>query len=179
MARKGYISYVLFFVFFGITRIVYLIGVYIPENYDYFTTMGYITAILSLVFILYVLETEVVKATKHIFTIITVIAFVISTSALLGLTDRYTALDIIDILTIFSIAAILSLYLYLIFKATGKLRKKAILLFIGIVMIYVGETIDSEWFISAFPEFPLEITPLIMAIGIILFTGTQLYYSVD
>jgi len=177
--RKGYIAYVLFFIFFSITRIVYLLSVYIPENYELFTTIGYISAIASLVFILYVLETHVVKSTKRIFTYITVIAFIISSLSLLGLTDRYTALDIILVLTIFSIAAILSLYLYLIIKATGKVRIKAILIFIGILCIYLSETIDSEWFIAAIPSFPLEITPVIMIIGIILFTGTQLFYITE
>ena len=179
MAKKGYTAYVLFFIFFGITRIVYLLSVYIPENYEFFTTIGYISAIASLIFILYVLETHVVKSTKRIFTYITIFAFVITTLALLGLTDRYTALDIIMVLTLFSIAAILSLYLYLIIKATGKIRKKAILIFIGIVCIYLSETIDSEWFIEAIPSFPLEITPIIMMIGIVLFTGTQLFYSTE
>jgi len=69
------------------------------------------------------------------------------------------------------------LYLYVIIKSIGGIRKKAIGLFIGSLMMFASQVMDSEVFISAtFPFAPLEITPIIMIIGVIIFTLSQVKF---
>jgi hypothetical protein len=170
------LAYGLFYVFFGLTRIFYIVAVYNPDSYDFFTTIGYITQVLSLISILYVLETHVVKSTKKIFLIITIIAFFISLIALIGVVSRDFALTMLFILLPFSGGIILIMYLYVIIKLAGALRKNAIGLFIGSLMMYTAQIMDSEMFIGlTFPIIPsiLEITAVIMIFGVIIFTFSQ------
>jgi hypothetical protein len=171
-----YLAYGMFYIFFGLTRIVYIIAVYNPDSYDFFTTLGYITQALALISILYVLETHIVKSTKKIFLIITIIAFFISVIALVGVISREFALTMLFILLPFSSGVILILYIYVIIKSTGTLRKSAIGLFFGSLMMYAAQIMDSEMFIGlAYPIIPLilEITAVIMIFGVIIFTFSQ------
>lgn len=175
-AKSMFIAYGLFYIFFGLTRILYIEAVYILGMYDFFTTLGYITQILALIFIIYVLETQIVKSTKNFFLIITIVAFVIALISLVGVTSirRYFALTLLFILVPISASVIMILYLYVIIKSIGGIRKKAIGLFIGSLMMFASQVMDSEMFISAtFPFVPLEITPIIMIIGVIIFTLSQ------
>ena len=178
-AKSMFIAYGLFYIFFGLTRILYIEAVYILGMYDFFTTLGYITQILALIFIIYVLETQIVKSTKFFFLIITIVAFVIALISLVGVTSirRYFALTLLFILVPISASVIMILYLYVIIKSIGGIRKKAIGLFIGSLMMFASQVMDSEMFISAtFPFVPLEITPIIMIIGVIIFTLSQVKF---
>lgn len=171
-----YLAYGIFYIFFGLTRILYIVAVYNPDSYDFFTTLGYITQNLSMISILYVLETHIVKSTKKIFLIITIIVFVISLITLIGVVSREIALTIGFILLPFSGGAILILYLYVSIKSTGALRKSAIGLFLGSLMMYTAHIMDSEMFIGlTYPIIPLilEITAVIMIFGVIIFTFSQ------
>ncbi len=171
-----YFAYGIFYILFGLTRIFYVVAVYNPDNYDFFTNLGYITQNISLISILYVLETHVVKSTKKIFLIITIIAFIISLISLIGVISREITLTIGFILLPFSAGAILILYLIMGIKSTGALRKSAIGLFLGSLMIFAAQILDSEMFIGlAYPIIPLilEITAVIMIFGVIIFTFSQ------
>ena len=171
-----YLAYGIFYIFFGLTRILYIVAVYNPDSYDFFTNLGYITQNLSMISILYVLETHIVKSTKKIFLIITVIAFFISLISLIGVISREIALTMGFILLPFSGGAILILYLIVSIKSTGALRKSAIGLFFGSLMMYAAQILDSEMFIGLmYPIIPLilEITAVIMILGVIIFTFSQ------
>ena len=78
-------GYSIFFSLFGLLRIFFMLGVYFPDNgsYDFFTNLGYISGILGVISLIYVLETYMVPKTKKIFLIISVIAFVICLIALI------------------------------------------------------------------------------------------------
>lgn len=171
-----FLAYGIFYIFFGLTRIVYIVAVYNLDNYDFLVTLGYIAQSLALISILYILETHIVKGTKKIFLILTLIAFFISVIALTGVISRELALTILYILLPFSSGVILLLYLYIIFKSTGALRKRAIGLFIGSLLMYVAQIMDSEMIIgSIYPIMPLilEITAVIMILGVVIFTFSQ------
>ena len=171
-----YLAYGIFYILFGLTRILYIVAVYNPDSYDFFTTLGYITQALSLISILYILETHVVKSTKKIFLMITMIAFFISLISLIGVVSRDFALTMLFILLPFSGGVILILYLYVIIKSTGALRKSAIGLFIGSLMMYAAQIMDSEMFLGlTYSIIPLilEITAVIMIFGVIIFTFSQ------
>jgi len=175
--QLGYFAFGLFYIFFALHNIFYIIGVYIPENYDFYTTLGYIFALIAMIFILYVVETQIITFTKKMLTILNVILLIICIIALIGITSRYVAYAIINILPIILVAAIMSIYIYLIVNSDGKTRIKAIFILIGIILIYTSEMMDSEWLIGIFPSFPFIIVPIIMIIGTLLFTYFNLFYS--
>ena len=150
----------------GFTRIFFIIAVYIPDNYDFYTTLGYITGIAGMIFLLYVVETYLVKKTKDIFTFVCLIAFVISILALFGLfgISRDFALNIQYILLPVALVVILLMYIYIIVKTTGTVRTKAKWLLVGMIFIAISQVMDGESFITALPWFPFEIAPSIMMV---------------
>jgi hypothetical protein len=175
--KEGFFAYGLFFVFFAFHNIFYIISFYIPEDYEFYTTLGYIFALIAMIFILYVLETQVITFTKKMLTILTIIILFICIIALIGVASREFAYLIINTLPIILVVALMSIYIYLIVNSDGRTRIKAAFIFIGILLIYLSETMDSEWFIGTFPAFPIIIIPIIMILGTILFTYFDLFYS--
>ncbi len=106
--------------------------------------------------------------------IITSVAFGIALIALIGQASRYFALMLIYILLPFAIVAIFMLYIYLIIKTTGIVRKRTIWLVIGLVILVIGYIMDTELFVGNFRWIPLEISPALMILGTLIFIITQL-----
>ncbi|MGQ4873352.1 MAG: hypothetical protein ACP6IY_04680 [Promethearchaeia archaeon] len=167
-------GYGIFSLLFGSARIFFILGVHFPEQYDFYTTLGYIVGILGIIYWLYVIETYLITSTKKIFMIITSAAFGIALIALIGQTSRYFALTIIYILLPFSVIAIFMLYIYVIIKSTGNVRKRTIWVVIGLIILIVGYLMDTELFVGTFRWIPLEIAPSLMIIGTLIFLKTQL-----
>lgn len=176
-----YIGYSLFLLFFALTRIFFIIGVYEADAftgaYDFYTNLGYIMGIIGLISWLYIVETYMIKKTKRIFSIFAIIVFMISIIALLGPLSREFALQLIYILMPVAIGAITLLYGYIIVKTMGTIRKKALWLLIGLLIVIVGHFMDSQFFIEAFTGFPLEIAPSIMIVGEIIFLASQYIFE--
>lgn len=180
-AKMIYLGYAIFGICFAITRIWFIIAVIeadaCTDCYDLYTSLGYIFGIIGILFWLAVVETYMIPQTKRVFTIITIGAFIIVLITLFSPTSRYFALTMIYILLPFSVGAIILLYIYIIIKSTGSVRKRAIWLFVGLVFIAIGYMMDSEAFVGAVPGFPLEISPLLMIIGTLTFIITQVAYE--
>lgn len=175
--KLGYIAYGIFGLFFGLTRLVYIIGVFSPPMYDFYVTLGYIFTVLALLPVLYILETQVFTATKKVFLIISVVCFIFSLFAFIGAASRYLASTIMWILMPFTASVIMGMYLLIALKSEGKLRTKAVLIFIGILLITIGHMMDSELVIVNLSFIPLEVTPIIYIAGIVIFSYTQLFFE--
>ncbi len=173
MANYGY---GVFLGLMGITRILFIIAVYFPDFYDLYTILGYISGNIGLIFWLYIVENYLIRKTKSIFTIVSIIPTSFSFLALFGLVEREIALSIQFLLLPLAILVILILYIYLIKKTSGTVRKKFIGILTGLFLIMVGQVLDGETFITAFPDFPLIVAPIIMILGVLTFIGTQLYF---
>jgi len=164
-----------FFIFFALLRVFFMLGIYMGEptltieEYDLYTNLGYIAGIIGLIFVLAVLEKYMVPQTKKVITIITVVAFVICLVALIIPGGRDIALDVVYILMPITIGFIAIIYVYLIFKTTGMLRKKCEWIFISLLILTIGHLMDSQSFISSFPFIPLFISPVVMTLGLIVF----------
>ncbi|MGQ4873730.1 MAG: hypothetical protein ACP6IY_06595 [Promethearchaeia archaeon] len=169
-----YLGYGVFFIFFSLMRIFYIVAVYIPENYDLYTSLGYVVGTIGLIFWLYVLETQMIKSTKGIFVAISIVMFAVAVIGLTGIIERELALNIINITTPFSISVVFFMYMYIAVKGTGEVRKKAIWLIVGLLLIMLGHAMDSEFWAGNFPDFPYEIPPIVMLIGLLIFLITQL-----
>ena len=78
---------------------------------------------------------------------------------------------------ILSPAALLTaaiVYIYLIINSTGPSRKKAVGALLGMILMFLGHFMDSLLFTTAFPDFPLAISPIVMIIGILVYSSSQL-----
>jgi len=176
--KIGFLTMTNFLLFFGLCRIFYLIAVYDPVNYDFHTTLGYVFSLISILFILYLIETQFITSTKKIFTIATLITFLASVISLLGIIDRYVALVIMYIIMPFSVAVIMLMYIYIIVKSAGSVRIKAIFIFIGIALVFLSHLLDSEIFVSmTYPAVPLEVNPLMMIIGVLFMIYAYVFYK--
>ena len=173
--KIGFIAYCLFCGIFALARLIFTIGNITPDYYDFYTSIGYILAPLSLVPLLYVVETQIVTSTKKIFLIITCIGIVIALFSLIFPESRYFALTMLSIIMPFSSISMIILYLYIITKTSGRLRQKASLILIGLALIGISHVMDSEYFVRLIP---LELAPICLIIGVILFTVAQLYIKV-
>ena len=140
---------------------------------EFYLISSYINGILGLIFWIYSIETYLVK-TKKILSILTTVSFIITLIALFGLTDQSIALTMIYILLPGVVLAVMLLYIYIIFKSTGTVRKKGIGLLIGIILFVIGHMLD-------YSKSPLSIgvpeiiSPLLSIVGIVIFTMTQLF----
>lgn len=177
--KLGFLSYSLFCVFFGLTRLVYILAVYSTNSYDYFVLWGYIFSILSVILYLYVLETQAVTFTHKVFTIIMIVCFSITLIALFGYLTRDLAVIFMWALAPFGVAVIMVLYIYIAVKTTSKVRTKAILILIGISLIFSSHLMDSELFITSFPFVPLYIPPIFLIVGLLIFTYAQLFIKTE
>ncbi|TFF95022.1 MAG: hypothetical protein EU544_03665 [Promethearchaeota archaeon] len=169
-----FISYGVASLGLGFTRIFFILGVYISAQYDFYTILGYISALAGMVLWIFTLEKYLVTKTKKVLTLITIVLLIIDFVALLGPIPRELALDLQYIFLPFSLGAIAILYFYIIAKATGDVRTKAIWILIGLILIVVAQVMDGQAFITAFPAVPLELAPVIMMAGILLFLISQI-----
>lgn len=173
-ARKNVLlGYSLFSLSFGFTRFFFFISDFCGDLKDSITTLGYLTGILGIIFIIYMLEKYLIK-TRMILTFMTAICFIIMVIAVLGLTTRNVALIMIYILSPAALIAALIAYIYFIINSTGTSRKKAIGALFGIIFIFIGHFLDSSLILSLFPDIPMIISPLVMIFGVIFFTSFQL-----
>lgn len=173
--KIGFIAYCLFTGVFACARLIFTIGNITPESYDFYTSIGYILSPLSLVPLLYVVETQIVTSTKKIFLIITCIGIIIALISLIFPDSRYFALTMLSIMMPFSSLSIIVLYLYVITKTSGRVRQKAILILLGLALIGISHVMDSEYLVR---YLPLELAPICLISGVIIFTVAQLYIKV-
>jgi hypothetical protein len=173
--KTGFFAYCIFCSVFALGRIAFTIGNITPASYDFFTSIGYILAPLSIVPLLYVLETQIVTNTKKIFLIITIIGISIALISLIFPDARYFALTMLTILMPFSTVSMIILYIYVIIKTSGTVRKKAFLILFGLALIGISQVIDSEYFVRAVP---LELPPICLTVGTVIFTISQLMIKV-
>ncbi len=175
--RMTLLAFSIFFLFFSFSRIAYLVAVYNPQNYDFFVILGYIFTFIGILPWVYVLELYAIKFTKKKFTVIYVIGFVILIISLTGVLTKTFVQIFYYIFGWFAIIVIIIIYLYLIINTTGFSRKKALGVLIGFILFIIANQLDSEIVVTTFQTFPLEIAPIIMILGVITFTSSQLTFK--
>ena len=178
--KMSFVSYSIFFLFFALTRILYISGVFYPENYNFFIVLGYISTLIGITYWLYVIERHVITFTRKILSIIYVGGLFVFLSlfvffTLTGISTRAIFQMMLYAFGWSGVCLVSTIYLYLIIKTRGLSRKKASGIFIGLLFLFISFQMDSDIIISTFPMIPLEIAPTIMILGIVVFTSSQLY----
>lgn len=175
--RRLFFGYGLFCVFYGLTRLLFAIAVVYNAHYDEYTIGGYITGLIALVFIIGVIERYLLKDvlnTRFAFTIISTGMLGISVLGLVGVIERATFLYLLYVVIIADILILSLLYGFLIVKGVGSIRKKTAITFLGVLLLYAGNMLDSEVVLSTL-QFPLVIPPLVIMGGVAIFTFSQFH----
>lgn len=167
----------LFLFGFGLTRIFFLLWDLVELGYwnglgldpDIWWKLATISGLGSLLFVLIVLEKYMVN-TKFILSIVTSIGLVLAIILPVQEELAFDAKLATYIAIPFAVAGILMIYLYLIIKTPGKVRKKSAGSFIGILLAAFGHTMAtvlSEKLIGI----DLSIfAPILMIIGIVIYS---------
>jgi len=164
---------------YGFSRIWFLIGVLHNggAEYDFWTNMGYLFSMIGLTVYIAGIERYTLRQIPA-FTLFGIISVVLTLTGFEGLIPGLSNLrrDILVFVSIASgILAVILAYLYikLISKFPGNLRKRTSYELLGILFFVLGIIMDGEFFLSnpTIPLFYKEIIPPIMAtMGIIMVT---------
>ncbi len=168
--KLGYFAHGVFCIFYGIARLLWIISVHNPANFIFLVSLGYVFGSISLVFWVYTIEKYIVPFTKKIFTMIALILVLFSILSLTLVLDRDIVVIFLNTLTPICVGFILFIYLYIVIKSEGTVRKKVIFLFIGVLLLYLAHFMDTEFFLTTFPFIPIEISPALMIVGLVIFT---------
>jgi len=172
--KKFFIGVSIFFLFWGIMRIFFLIA-YMYLNidliiYSLWWKIASISGIISILAILLVMETYLVKS-RYIFSIITIIGLIlVIILPIYGTEISYARLASYIFFPAGGFSIVI-LYLYLFFKVPGKDKRTIGLIALGIIMIFTGYTLSVELVKKFFErEFMDIISTIIMIIGGLLYT---------
>ena len=176
--RNMFLGMGLFMGFYGVTRVLFIIGWYLTYDegsslYEIYWRSATIVGMIGFTFLIFVLERYPLNnRTKHIATIASCAVLVVSIvlgSEIGNLVLAYS-LPFIAII-------ILGIYLYLVIIGQGEIRKRSLENFLGILLILLGIMFDTNIayniISSVSPEFALifqgVISPLLFIAGVIFF----------
>ncbi len=177
--KRVFLGYGLFLLLYGFARLFFLVamlcGNFFEGCRDFYLTLGYFVGIVGVIFIIYIMETYLLK-TKKILTFISISVSIITLIALMGLTTREIANQMIYFLLPSVILAVCFSYIYLIIKTPGSSRRKALWALIGIIVLFFGHLINTHEFRILFPveQIASILSPIVIMIGVIIFTASQL-----
>ncbi len=71
--------------------------------------------------------------------------------------------------------AVILIHIYLIFKSTGAIRKRAIVTMLGIIILFLGVASDAELIYEAIPTLPIILPPIFRITGTLIVGIVQKY----
>ncbi|MHA1275406.1 MAG: hypothetical protein ACTSQP_10710 [Promethearchaeota archaeon] len=183
-AKRIKLSFGLFGIFYGICRIFFILMFQDftnpDQNYNLIANIAYSFGMVGFTALIWALEK--VKYQKNYFFMISLIITIITISGvflnLLKIAEiRESILIIIYLGTPLAGFFIFILYIQLIRLSSGLVRKKAIYSLLGFIIMVIGITMDSQFFlaIESIPLwFKMDVVPIICIIGYLLFALNQL-----
>ena len=165
-----------FIIFLTLQRVAYIISVkMIGADYNFWTNLGYIFSLGGMTCFFLGIEKSVIKKTKYLLTLTTLIGVLIGLLALVDILPRDIAMKITYIISTLATVIIVVLFAWMISKSAGSIRRKSIITFIGVVVLFVGIMMDSELVYGGlWPTMPLILPPIINSIGLIAITLTNM-----
>ncbi|MBD3227698.1 MAG: hypothetical protein GF329_05875 [Candidatus Lokiarchaeota archaeon] len=138
--RDYFLGMVVFIVVHMISRIFYMLYDFYYINgspYVPFWDIGAAIGAASVVFLLFAIERHMLKKTKYLFTILSIITVVLYFVI-------YQYRDIVQLIMIPIVAIVVPLiYVYTAIKSTGQIRKTSIIIAIGIIIFILGQAAHS------------------------------------
>ncbi len=170
--KNLYLGYGLFSLSYGITRFFFILGILFPDQYEFFTGLGYIPSIAGGLAIIFVAELYLITKTKKIISIFLLIALVISILGVAGVYSREVYYSLVVVIALVAVLFILIIYIMLIRVSTGGIRKKTIGAFIGILLLSVAAVLDSQVGVTLLAG-NILIPPIMIIIGLVFFVVFQ------
>ncbi len=183
--HKLNLGYGFFLILFAGCRLAFIMAVWYPDepwspdSYSFIVIIGYLLTTLGLTSIINVIESYLLRKTKHAFTVLGALLSVLYFLGVLGIITQNLALTISWFSSPVLIAVVVILYLYLAVKSTAEIRKKSALILVAIFLLAIGTVIDGESIITSAPEWftydttLLEvfysIAPTVIIVGVIVF----------
>ncbi len=184
-ARRIQLAFGLFGIFYGLCRLFFILmfqDFTNPDlNYNLFASIAYSFGIVGFTSIIWALEK--VKYRKNYFFMVGLLVTIITIGGTVIIVLRIapeirtTLLLVIFIGVPISALIIFILYMFLITKSAGIVRKKAAWSLLGLIIMFVGIVMDSQ-FVLAMDQIPLfirmDVVPIICIVGYLIFAITQL-----
>jgi hypothetical protein len=162
-ARVMKTSMGMFCVLMSINKIAFILS-YKTAYYSELLAVGYITAILSLLSLVYYFEKMIVKRTHYFFSIVCGGIAILASFVFIFPEQLETIRDTIIILGFLPMGIVVFVWLWALKLSAGKLRKKAIGTFLGIILLEIGYMLDSEAIIKT-GLLPDIVAPLLFILG--------------
>jgi len=140
--------------------------------YFQFVTLSYIFAISAFLNLIYVFEKYIIKKTKFIMTI-TFMILLVANVIMLFLPNYVATMRYINYIPLYiEIIILFLLYIYLVRKTSGQLKKNSYFCLIGLMLMAGGAVLESE-FLSATGIVLPYYSPILFAIGSTVFALGQ------
>ena len=121
------------------------------------------------------IEKSVIRKTKYSLSLTTLLGVLIGLLALFDFLDRDITMMITYIISTLSTVIIIALFAWMVSKSTGSIRRKSIITFLGVVVLFAGIMMDSELvYGTLWQTMPLIIPPILNSIGLITITITNM-----
>ena len=174
--QKPYLYGISFFLLLlTLQRVAYIIAVKMIVDYNFWTILGYICSLAGMTCFFLGIEKTVIRKTKYLLSLTTLLGVLIGLLALFEFLDRDIAMMITYIISTLATVIIIALFAWMISKSTGSIRRKSIITFIGVVVLFAGIMMDSELvYGNLWPTMPLLIPPILNSIGLITLTLTNM-----
>ncbi|MBD3354055.1 MAG: hypothetical protein GF364_21415 [Candidatus Lokiarchaeota archaeon] len=168
----------IFCLLFSLMRVAYILSIHMPgdgsgEVYDFWTLMGYICGLSGFGGVLFGIERYVVKKTKYSLSIFTFAVVIFGIIALTGNINRELVMSFVYAIVLVDAALMAIIYIGLIQKTTGVIRKRTAAALIGVVALVVSTALDSQVGLAILGN--LYVPPLLAIMGILLITIVQRY----
>ncbi len=174
--QKPYLYRISFFLLLlTLQRVAYIIAVKLNVDYNFWTILGYICSLAGMTCFFLGIEKSVIRKTKYLLSLTTLLGVLIGLLALFEFLDRDIAMKITYIISTLATVIIIALFAWMISKSTGSIRRRSIITFIGVVVLFMGIMMDSELvYRTLWPTMPLIIPPILNSIGLITITITNM-----
>ncbi len=170
--KNLYLGYGLFSLSYGITRFFFILGILLPDQYDFYTGLGYVPSIAGGLAIILVAELYLITKNKKIISIFMLIALVVCILGVAGVYPRDVYYSLVVVIALVAVLFILIIYIILIRYSTGGIRKKTIGAFIGILVMSVAAVLDSQVGVTLLAG-NILIPPIMIIVGLIFFVTFQ------
>ena len=166
----------LFLLLLALQRVAYIISVKMSgADYNFWTNLGYVCSLAGMMCFFLGIEKSVIRKTKYLLSLTTFIGVLIGLLSLVDILDREISMIITYIISTLATVIIIVLFAWMISKSAGSIRKKSLITFIGVVVLFAGIMMDSELVYGGlWPTMPLIIPPILNSIGLIAITLTNM-----
>ncbi|MBD3351057.1 MAG: hypothetical protein GF364_06185 [Candidatus Lokiarchaeota archaeon] len=159
-------SFSWFFLFITFTRILYIFAYWYEDLYNLLKLTAYLCSLLSVMPLILTIENYIITKTKRFFSILSVILTLTAIIFLFMPEMLDLAKFILQIGATIMGFIFLILYLMVMVKTTGIIRKKTFFTFIGLAMFSAALLIGSEVFLGW--GVPINLPPIIYIAGVII-----------